>query len=417
MAPFANLNTNNFTMTKVLLKLVPDSGKKDYSYFFGKLTVILSLDETHDLPEGGSFSLYNDQLYTLYHVEANDKQVSRKGNAFKVAFKESGLWIPGHYFLLFRSGDMILRFDLQLDEHGVMSETTFRQCSRMSDEDILSGVLDTKAAWIKWFSKTPGLMQWKRWVINRLKERAFNAVRSEYHYYALDYCNNLLIAAPSTDGLSRDFLLMRNLAEIKCETKSADCSTLYDATSSNPFHEIDQLFQVEYEDNILDIPLPSMKERLFCFRNISALLEPEKEEVLQRILSKCPSHYNATVFCGTQEEIDRLLERVPSLHDHFPKCNRIAVEPYALDELIRLFFHEVGLTNLWFSPEATDAACRLLTERYQQGNICQWTLTEIRQYVRCHILQAYRQRVIASIQQGIDLAELFDVTPEDLELS
>lgn len=399
---------------KLLLKVVPDGGSNDYSYFFGKLTVILSLEETLDLPEGGSFSLYNDRFYSLFYVETNDKQVNRKGNAFKVAFKESCLWIPGRYFLLFRSGDMILRFDIQLDEYGVISETGSRQCPKLSDEDILSGVLDTKSFWIKWFSKTPGVMQWKRWVINRLKERAFNAIRSEYHYCSLDYCNNLLISALSTDYLSRNILLLRNLAEIKCETKSADCFTLYDASSSNPFYEIDQLFQVEEEDNKLDLSLPSMKERLFCFRNISALLEPDKECALQRILSKCPSHYNAAVFCGRQEDIDRLLERVPSLQDQFPHCNRIAEEPYVLDEFIRLFFYEVGLAHLWFSPEATDAACRLLSERYQQGIIRHWTLTDIRHRVRCHILPAYRQRVITSIQQGANPAEVLDVQPEDL---
>ena len=399
---------------RLLLKVVPDGARNDFSYFFGKLTVILSLEETLDLPAGGSFSLYNDRLYLLLYVEAIDKQINRKGNAFKVAFKESCLWIPGRYFLLFRSGDMILRFDILLDEHGVMSETGSRQCSKLSDEDILSGILDTKRFWIKCFSQAPGVMQWKRWVINRLKERTFNAIRSEYHYYSLDYCNNLLISAPSTDYLSRNILLLINLADIKCEIKSADCSTLYDASSSNPFYEIERLFQVEEEDNKLDLSLPSMKERLFCFRNISALLEPDKECALQKILSKCPSHYNAAVFCGTQEDIDRLLERVPSLRDQFLQCNRIAVEPYALDELIRLFFYEVSLANLWFSPEATDAACRLLSERYQQGTIRHWTLTDVRQRVRCHILPAYRQRVITSIQQGANPAEVLDVQPEDL---
>ena len=402
-------------MTRILFKLTPNGGENHFSYFFGKLTVILSLEETLDIPEGGSFSLYNNQLYSLYHVEANDKQVNRKGNAFKVAFKESRLWIPGPYFLLFRSGDTILRFDLQLDDQGALSETDSRQCSVMSDEDILSGVLDFKPVWQKWFSKTPGLKQWKRWVIDRLKERAFNAIRSQYHYNSLDYCNNLLISSPSAEFLTRNLLLLRNLAEIKCEMKSADCATFFDPTSSCPFDEIDRLFQNEHEENVLGISLPSLKERLFYFRNISVLLEPENECALKRILSNCPSHYNSVIFSGTQEEIDRLLERVPSLQDHFPQCNRLAVEPYTLDEFIRLYFDEVGLANLWFSPEATDAACRMFAECYEQGTIRYRTLTEVRQYVHCHILPAYRHRVISSIQQGANPADVLDVQPEDLK--
>lgn len=403
-------------MTKLLLKVVPDSGDNQFSFFFGKLTVILSFQDTPDLPKGGSFSVYNDQLYLLHYAEAGDKQIVRKDNAFKVAFKESSLWIPGAYFLLFRSGETILRFDLQLDDHGAFSETDFRQCQKLSDEDILSGNLPSHSIWVHQFSHTPGFRQLKRWIISRLQHRAFNGIRSLKGYGTLEYCNNVLISSPIRDFLSTHILIMKHLAEINCEIRGTDCSSLYRPTSSDPFYEIEQLFRKENESNILDIPLPSMKDRLFVLRDVGVLLEPEAGPTLKRILSHCPSHSDSVFFTGTPEAINLLLDREPSLQDKFPECNRLKVEPYTLDEVIRLFFGEVDIVRLKFSPEAVDVACRWISEHYQEGALHYWMRYEIRPYLKGQVAPAYTRRAIAAIQQGVSPTEVLDVQPEDLNL-
>ena len=399
---------------EVVLKAVPDGGRKEFAYFIGKPYAILDIDKTMEPSDNFTFSLYNDQLWLLFHGKNGDKLLRQKDNRFVVTYNKSDIWIPGHYFLLFRNGDTVFRFDLQLDEHGAFSQQSVTECAPLSDEDILSGPLLEHGNWYH-FSRTPGLMQWKRWLITRLQERKLNTLRADNLHPVLAFCNNLLLASPSEDYFSRNVTLLKYLAEIKCEYESADCSKLYDPSRANPYEKLDEVFsnQSSY-DNILNMSLPVMKDRLYCFNRIWALLEPGREYVLKKLLSHCPGYYDSVFFCGTQEDIDRLLERAPSLQSYFPQRNRLAVEPYALEDIIHLFFHEVGEARLQFTPEATDAACRLLTQRFEQGTIRQWTLTDIRHYIRGEILPAYTRRAIAAIQHGTSPKEVLEVIPEDL---
>lgn len=401
---------------KLLLKAVPDSGRKDFAYFLGKPCLVLDLDKTPEPSDTCTFSLYNDQLWLMFSTKKGDKLMKQSESRFIVTSNKSDVWIPGHYFLLFRNGDTILRFDLQLGEHGVFSQQNVTQCPLLSDEDILSGKLLEHGSWY-YLSRTPGLMQWKRWLITRLQERKLNTLRAENRHPVLAFCNNLLLASPSEDYFSRNVTLLKYLAEIKCEYEIADCSKLYDPSKGNPYEKLDEVFSNQVnDDNILNMSLPVMKDRLYNFNRIWALLEPGREYVLKKLLSHCPGYYDSVFFCGTQEDIDRLLERAPSLQSYFPQRNRLAVEPYALEDIILLFFHEVDEARLQFSPEATDAACRLLTQRFEQGTIRQWTLTDIRHYIRGEVLPAYNRRAIAAIQHGATPTEVLEVLPEDLGL-
>lgn len=402
---------------KLLLKAVRDSGSNDFAYFVGKPYVIFDLDKTPEPSDTCTFSLYNDQLWLMFHAKKGDKLLIQKDNRFVVAYNKSEVWIPGHYFLLFRNGDTILRFDLQLDEHGVFSQQNVTQCLPLSDEDILSGALLEHGSW-SFLSRTPGVMQWKRWLITRLQERKLNSLRAENLHGILGFNNNLLLASPSDDYFSRNVTLLKYLAEIKCECHVGNCSTFYDPSKANPYEKLDELFSDRVSnDNILNIPIPVLKDRLYWFSDIWALLEPGREYVLKKVLSHCPGYYDSVIFCGRQEDIDHLLEREPSLQPYFPQRNRLAIEPYALDEIIRLFFHETGATRLRFSPEATDAACRLLTHRFGQGEIRHWTLKDIRHYIHDRILPSYTRRAIAAIQHGSTPTEVLEAIPEDLGCS
>lgn len=400
-------------MTRLVLKLVPDIGRNDLTYFSGKLNAVLTLDKSLSLSKDYSFSVHTDTLHTLCYAAHDFKHVERRGHAFKVDFGDSQIWLPGTYFLLFRSGDTILRFDFRYDEQGVFIETSSRQCLKLSDEDILSGTLASKRHWRVWFSSTPGAAQLKRWIIGRLQERAFNAVRSEYHRFSLDYSNSLFLIADSVDYTGRSLLLMRFLADIKSPNTSVDCNTLF-SSASDPFYKLDEIFQEDETEFLPDVTLPSSKEHIYSFRNISALLEPGRESVLRRILAHCPSTTHPAVFCGTQQEISRLLELAPSLQGYIPQCNRLTMEPYTANEKIRVFFHELDLAKLTLTPESVDAACHLFYERHQQDADSYGSLMAIRDYVNSRILPAYRRRAITAIQQGISPAEVLDLQPEDL---
>ena len=389
-------------------------GYSNLTFISGKLNVLLSLDKSIALAKEYSFSFHTHDLQTLYYADNKYKQVEQHGHNFKVMFTDNQIWLPGDYFLLFRSGDTILRFDFQYDEQGAFVKKGFRQCLKLSEEDMLSGILAPKRRWRQYFSNTPGAVQLKRWVINRLQERAFNAIRSEYHYYSLDHCNSLLIATPSTDYQSRSLLLMKHFAEINIPTTTIDCNEFFDDRSVDPCDKVDELFHKESTEILPDVSIPSMKEHIYSFTHIGALLEPGREAVVRRILTHCPSYYHPMIICGTQEEIDRLFELAPSKQNEFPQCNRLAMEAYSPNDLIRVLFQEFDLANLNLSPEAIDAACRLFYERHQQGVITNWTLRDIRQYVRCQILPTYRQCAITAIQQGITPTKVLDVQAEDL---
>ena len=376
--------------------------------------MFLTVEKSLTLSKDFSFSFHTDTLHALCYADKDYKGVERRGHVFKVVFNDSQIWLPGNYFLLFRSGDTILRFDFQYDQ-GTFTETGFRQCNKLSDEDILSGTLISKRHWRVWFSSTPGGIQLKRWVIGRLQERAFNAIRSEYHYFSLDHCNSLILVSDLTDYLNRSLLLMRNMAEIKSPTTNVDCNTLFDP-SSDPCYKLDEIFREDETEFLPDVTLPSTKEHIYCFTNIGALFEPGREAALRRILNHCPSTYHPAIFIGTQQEIDRLLEQGASLQEGIPACNRLAMEPYTANEKIRLFFHELDLAKLRLSPEAVDAVCRLVYERHQQSAMTNWSLADIRQIVHSQIIPAYRRRAISAIQQGISPTEVLDLQPEDLNL-
>ena len=401
-------------MTKILLKIMPDSGRNDFAYFLGKLHVFLTLDKSFTLSENYSISFHTDAFHTLSYGEGSCKQMPSGDYVFRAEFNNSHVWLPDDYFLLFRSGDTILRFDFRYDEPGTFTETGSRQCFRLSEEDILSGTLVAKRHWRVYFSNTPGGVQLKRWVIGRLQERAFNALRSEYHQFSLDYCNSLLVSTDSEAFLGRSMLLMRQLAEVNVPTTLVDCNTLFHDASSDPCYKIDEIFQEDDREFMPDVSLPSLREHLYHFTNMGALLEPGREKAIDRILHYCPTALTSVVFCGTQQEIDRLLELAPTLQEKVPMCNRLQLTPYSPNEMIRLFFHELDQARLTLAPEAVDAACRLFYERHRQGEIAVWTLFELRRYVSCHILPAYRRRAISAIAQGVSPAEVLDVRPEDL---
>lgn len=401
-------------MTRIALYVEPVKGHPDLTFIKGRLHVVLSLDKSLPLSKDSSFSFHTDTLHALCSIDTNYKSVERDDHVFKVMFNESPVWLPGNYFLIFRSGDIIFRFDFRYDEHGSFTETGSCQCFRLSEEDILSSTLVAKRHWRVYFSNTPGGVQLKRWVIGRLQERAFNALRSEYHQFSLDYCNSLLVSTDSEAFLGRSMLLMRQLAEVNVPTTVVDCNTLFNDASADPCYKIDEIFQENDREFIPDVSLPSLREHLYRFTNMGALLEPGREKAIDRILHYCPTALTSVVFCGTQQEIDRLLELAPTLQEKVPMCNRLQLTPYSANEMIRLFFHELDQAKLTLTPEAVDAACRLFYERFKQGEIAAWTLFELRRYISSHILPAYRRRAISAIAQGVSPAEVLDVRPEDL---
>ena len=350
----------------------------------------------------------------LLHSEAGDKQIKQKERDFSVSFSHSIVWMPGHYFLLFQMGEVVLRFELQMLDNGNLLETGFKLCPKYGMEYILAKRISGKPFW-NYFNSTPGLIQWKYWLIKRLQQRELNTLRAENGHGVLPFCNNMLIASETTDFVWRSLLLLTRLADIKNVEERVDCSNLYGPREDYPYNKIDDIFAIErHSDNILGLELPDMKERQYSFHNIGMLLRPSMEGVLDKILSHVPTYYNSVILCGTQKDIDLLRDRYPELRSKFPESNCFASEPAAIEELILTFFREAYNAKIQLSPESVDSVCRLLSRKYQDGDIRNWTITDVRRYITAQIIPSYTQRAIEAMQQGEPLEEVVNILPEDL---
>lgn len=399
---------------KLLIKVVRNCDNEKLTFVSGKLNFILTLDEVTDASNEFTFTLYNDYICQLLHAKAGDGQTKQKEGVFNVRFNRSIILLPGHYFLLFRCGNTVVRYDLQMQEKGVLKETGGRVCPRLSMEDIIERRFSGKYVW-KHLSTRPGLRQWKLWMIHRMQQRELNVFRSENQQWMLDYCNDMLVTSNTSDGIGRDMRLLCFLTEIKNVKSCTDCTTLC-KTTENPYREVDDIFHVDdSNDNIFGIPLPDMKERQFVFYNIGKILGTDKEELLDRIMYYAPGVPNSVIFCGTEKDIARLLEMRPELQNKIPEYNRFGTERAGAEELILTFFSELDLAKASISPEAIDAVCKWMYRKYEEGEICNWSFVDVRQFIKNRLIPAYTCRAIASIQEGCAPEEALYIMPEDGE--
>ena len=144
------------------------------------------------------------------------------------------------------------------------------------------------------------------------------------------------------------------------------------------------------------------------------LLRPGMEGVLDKILSHVPTYYNSVILCGTQKDIDLLRERYPKLMSKFPDSNCFSSEHAAIEELILTFFREAENAKIQLSPESVDRVCRLLSRKYLDGEIRNWTISDVRRYITAQVIPSYTQRAIEAMQQGEPLEEVVNILPEDL---
>ena len=403
-------------MTRLFVTLKPYGTEEKFMYNFCNVEIEVSLDRSFEVSDSYSFLLYNEQFMLLDDSDTGSQDVERSEHYFRVTMREEHVWIPGNYFLLVRSGSgVILRFDLLLDEHGTFTVEGQRQCERMSVEDMLSGRLCRNRTMWRKFSRQPGIMQLKKWAIERAQENELNTFRKSLMLDGIDYCNNMLISTNSSSMMRHNVILLRQVAELEESQVSGDCYDFYDITNNNPYEKLNNFFgSSSSDDNILNMDLPSTKRRMYYFYNIVALTDNGGKTAMRRILSHWPGCYCSAIFCGTQSEINALLEQNPSLQDYFPSRNRLTEEHYSKEELIHLFFYEVKIAKLYLTAEAVDRVCRLIDEAYRKGNISNWTFADMRKYVKDELLPAFCRNAVEGILQGGSEGTFLEVRPCDI---
>ena len=402
-------------MTRLFINMMPSGYSELFMYNYGGVEIVISLDRSLKVSDSYSFLLYNEQLMLMGDKETVGSDVERCGRSMKVLLGHNNIWIPGNYFLLVRnSSGVILRFDLLLDEHGVFTVKEMKKCARMSAEDVLSGRLCRKMSMWRNLSRLPGMRQLKLWAIERAQKNELNAFRTSLSLDSMDFCNNFLLAA-DTKNANRCMMLLKNVVEFAGDYKSGSCTDFYDTTNNNPYEKLNDFFgDTTSSDNILNLELPTCKNRIYHFYNIGALTDNGGKTIMKKIMQHWPGCYSSAIFSGTQSEIDALLEQNPSMQDSFPQCNRLATEPYTKEELLHSFFKEVDIAKLYLSAEAIDKVCRLLDEAYSNGRIRHWKYDDIRKYVRNDLLPQYCRNAVEGIQQGQSEEDFVIVRPCDI---
>jgi len=408
-------------MTKLNLTLQPVyEGNDIYAYNYGSVTINVTLDKSQRCKDDYTFMLYNEQLMQLAAARSSDSTVTRRGRNFVISTYPWHIWLPGNYFFLLRdSSDKVLRFDICLDDKATFHCENPRVCLRMSDEDILSGPLRDNGSTWKNLSLRPGAMQLKRWVIERAKRVKLNALRLASNMDELALNNNLILCHRNGHHFGPETIMLLHAAGIETKRCFGHCHKFYDTTHNNPYEELNDFFGEDSSSDSDQNPLFNLLHgrtgKTYVFSEIDALTENGGRQIMKRILANWPGINVSAVFRGTQQEIDALLEQYPTAGEYIPVENRLSIVPYTREEMIHTFFQSLKDANLRLTPEATDKACRVLSEAYRQGLIVHWLMKDIREYVEKHLVPKYCHNVIASLGKESQDETVLEVQPSDID--
>lgn len=404
------------TQTRLFMTLSPEGDDNtNLTYNEGIVTAIISFDRKMKITGADAFYLYNDELALMDMGKMGDSSMERSGRTLKLTFCQPLVWLPGGYFLLlhYNTGE-VFRFDIVLDDKGHFVTKEPRRCGYMSIEHLLSNRLCERAGMWSMLSSRPGMGQFKQKAIERARIEEMNHFRSQLvSIDGVTSNNNFIVYSQNYRWISQAVTLFCRLSRIEGDVKWIDCSTLYDPTCNNPYEKLNELFAGETSsDNYLQTALPKGTPRTYCLENISALMDSGGKVILKKLRR----HWTNVILTGSRTEVDNLLEQYPSLRDLFPADNYISIEPFTASEVIHwLFFRSVRNYRLFFSPDAKDRMCRLITEAHQRGTISHWTLDDIDKYLEQHVRPHYCQRLTASIESGgIDMTDI-KVKPDDID--
>lgn len=386
--------------TRLLMTLTPDGvNDQTLTVITGTATAVITLNKDFKVADSYSFFLYNDELMLLDYAETGTESVERRGRSMMMDFSRPLVWLPGHYFLLMRNGSgVVLRFDIVLDEYQTFTAAAPRRCGALSDEDLLSSRLCMKKQTWLFLSQLPGTRQFRQKALEVARLAEMNHLCNEFVKTGnIPSCNNFIIDTQGSD-LARE-VLMRfwDVTKMRGELKWVDCSTLYDATNSNPYEKLGELS----EDD----------SKVLCLTNVSALLDNGGKVVMKKLRQQGARF----VIVGSQADATNLLEQNPSWRELFPSENHISVEPMTATELILQFLYRAIQMQFFPSDMALEEICQKLAEAQRLGHVSAWTPRDVDRYILEHIKPRYCERLAAKIQTGSYGITDMQMHPEDID--
>ena len=417
----ADCDASEATMTentKIYLTMATEAN--NMKYYTGEIDIVVSLGRGLRILDAYHVCIYNEQWMLMAHAASTDEGVKRCGRSFSFRTGRDTLWSPGRYLFILHceTTGATLAAHCQLDGQATFHTDDMQPCSRTSDEAMLGGRLCSRLSYWRRLSRRGGMRQLRQWTVSRSRLLEVNALRSGLVMGELDFCTNLLIAAPSVAAMRATHLLLKNAAALPGTLKSIDCADLYDATNNNPYERLNELmadFGVA-TDNPLDNLAGSGKKALFLY-NISALTDNGGRQVMRRLETLWTRRGTVSI-CGTRQELQLLLEQYPSLGACFPPENRISVEPFTAEELVQTAYERMASSHLGATPEALDRLCRLLVDAHSQGITSQWTDADVQHYLDQYVQPRLCQRLISQPAGGEpatwNLLQADDVDPQTL---
>lgn len=130
-------------MVQLSIKMMPESGSNQYAHNFASLLVQVELGCEFRLKADYSFVIYSESLW-LMAVESTWKlkywhHAWRAGRKFTMTMRGKTVWMPGKYFFLIaaRSGEHVIRFDLELDDKCHFTVGAAHRCEPLGLEEVL----------------------------------------------------------------------------------------------------------------------------------------------------------------------------------------------------------------------------------------------------------------------------------------
>lgn len=374
-------------------------------YTGGSMTVQIKLDDAaFDADYSSQFKclIYTSDYYLMGNSEA-DKHTEYEWPVLTLYLQSQHVWLPGKYFLLINEkGGSLRRAELTITERMKVKTGKLKPCELMGEDDVLATCLGSRDTCWNALANTPGIGAIRQKALMRARLSVYNELRSAFSYPTLKFDNNMLFSTANQELNGDTLNHLRILLDIEQRLKMVDCSMLFDVTCNNPYERLGEQIICE-------------SDTLFCLNHIAALLNTGGKVIMKRIMDKVGRSDSDCLLwmCGTQQEVDSVLEAFPSIGDLFPAGSRIQLQPYTPFETVQVFHDIIEGCGLILSPETTDPLARSIIKGCEGGTLSSWTLSHIMRYVKDNIVSSYLDRALDDIGNDDDLTQL---QPQDIDL-
>ena len=358
----------------------------DHDYYSDATMKVTLNSNTDSLTRKNRFScfVFTKDFIPVCDSNGNTNNKSIKHKKITIDIPCSQIWLPGDYFIIIQDTEdysSVMRIDFTLDERLMISQGNWKRCHVMSIEYVLTSCLQSDNDNWGFISRLPGSSQVREKVILATQMLLFNECRKESNG-ALKTCMNKFICVknPTPDYLGRLQIAMTPDYRINL----IDSSTLFDITRTNPY----ELLPETLEDCYM---------KVLCLTRLNELMGSCGKIIIRKIVDKIRRSGEPLLWlCGTRREIETLLEMYPSLRQLFNEDSWIEQKPSNAYEIVQAFFFMLENEHLVPNMIVKDRLTRTIIKGVEQGNLKDWSIDDICQFIEKEILPRYIKHLVSN---------------------